>query len=78
MTAVLLVRLFLRIIAIVLVVVALLPFLRMNLWWVRLCDFPRLQVAVLALALLLAAIFLRGRMEHRPGAGRAARRGGGD
>lgn len=64
MTAVLLVRLALRLVAIVLVVVALLPFLRTNLWWVRVCDFPRLQVAALALVLVLAAIFLRGRMER--------------
>ncbi|MEO7319548.1 MAG: endonuclease/exonuclease/phosphatase family protein [Chthoniobacteraceae bacterium] len=62
MIAALLVRYLLRLVAIVLVVVALLPFIRTNLWWVRLCDFPRLQVAGLALALLLAAFCLRGNL----------------
>ncbi len=64
MTAVPLVRLILRLVAIVLVVAATLPFLHTNLWWVRLCDFPRLQVAWLALALLLVAVILRSRMKR--------------
>ncbi len=64
MTAVPLVRFLLRLVAIVLVVVSTLPFLHTNLWWVRICDFPRLQVAGLALALLLVAVFLRGRMKR--------------
>ena len=58
----LLLRLFLRLLALLLVAVAVLPFLRTDLWWVRICDFPRLQVAVLALALLLAAFLLRARL----------------
>src|SRR5687768_1745627 len=30
-----------------------LPFWRTTLWWVRLCDFPRFQIAVLALTILI-------------------------
>ncbi len=58
MTAAFFVRFLLRLVAILLVAVALLPFLKTNLWWVRLCDFPRLQVAVLALALVSVALCL--------------------
>ncbi len=35
-----------------------LPIFRFEVWWVRALDFPRLQVAALALALVLAELFL--------------------
>ncbi len=63
MTAVLIFRLVILVATIVLVVVTLLPFLQTKLWWVRMCDFPRLQVAVLSLGLLLTMFVLWGRME---------------
>jgi endonuclease/exonuclease/phosphatase (EEP) superfamily protein YafD len=40
------------------VVATLLPLSRCEAWWVRGLDFPRLQLAVLALALLLAGLWL--------------------
>ena len=36
----------------------LLPFWRTHRWWVRVCDFPRLQIALVAAALLVATPFL--------------------
>lgn len=42
----------LYLIAALIVVVTILPLWRTTRWWVRLCDFPRFQVAVLAIVLL--------------------------
>ena len=36
----------------------LLPFIRSSWWWVRVCDFPRLQLFVLGLAVLAALLAL--------------------
>ena len=44
---------------VVLILIAtLLPLSRHTEWWVRDCDFPRLQIAILALAVLVAEAFL--------------------
>ncbi|PZX18334.1 endonuclease/exonuclease/phosphatase (EEP) superfamily protein YafD [Palleronia aestuarii] len=39
-------------------VVSILPFIRSYRWWVRACDFPRVQILVAAIAVLVAAWFL--------------------
>jgi endonuclease/exonuclease/phosphatase (EEP) superfamily protein YafD len=49
------------------VVATLLPLLRQTAWWIRVFDFPRLQI-VAALALSLAAALLLPEMEGRPNA----------
>ena len=36
----------------VVVLATVLPFIRRGWWWVRVCDFPRLQLFVLGLAVL--------------------------
>ena len=36
----------------VIVAATVLPIWRTSLWWVRLCDFPRYQIAILALTVL--------------------------
>jgi endonuclease/exonuclease/phosphatase (EEP) superfamily protein YafD len=41
------------------IVATVLPLWRTTRWWVRLCDFPRFQVAVLALAILIVLPLLR-------------------
>jgi hypothetical protein len=41
------------------IVATILPLWRTTRWWVRLCDFPRFQIAVLALAILLLLPLLR-------------------
>lgn len=64
MTVASFVRLLLRLVVIVVVVVAILPFFNTNRWWVRVWDFPRLQVAGLALCLLFAGFCLRGWMQR--------------
>ncbi|HEX6267723.1 MAG TPA: endonuclease/exonuclease/phosphatase family protein [Burkholderiales bacterium] len=40
------------------VLATLLPFIRRGWWWVRVCDFPRLQLFVLGLAVLAALLVL--------------------
>jgi endonuclease/exonuclease/phosphatase (EEP) superfamily protein YafD len=40
------------------VVATVLPFIRIGWWWVRVCDFPRLQLFVLGLAVLAALLTL--------------------
>ncbi|HEX8387246.1 MAG TPA: hypothetical protein VF576_13730, partial [Rubricoccaceae bacterium] len=54
------VRLVLLVLAVALVVGTVLPFVRRPYWWVRSFDFPRAQIALLALLVLaaLAAIVL--------------------
>jgi endonuclease/exonuclease/phosphatase (EEP) superfamily protein YafD len=42
------------------VVVTFLPFIRTDAWWVRVCDFPRLQIAVVGIFLALALLLWRG------------------
>ncbi len=46
--------------AISIVVVTFVPLWDANIWWVRILDFPRLQILVLAIAVLVAAVFLAG------------------
>ena len=41
------------------VIVTLLPIWRSSRWWVRVCDFPRFQVAILAIAVLAATPLVR-------------------
>jgi endonuclease/exonuclease/phosphatase (EEP) superfamily protein YafD len=41
------------------ILVTLLPIWRTTRWWVRICDFPRFQTALLALAILVAWPFVR-------------------
>jgi endonuclease/exonuclease/phosphatase (EEP) superfamily protein YafD len=41
------------------IVATILPLWRTTRWWVRLCDFPRFQIAVLAVAILLLLPLLR-------------------
>jgi endonuclease/exonuclease/phosphatase (EEP) superfamily protein YafD len=41
------------------ILVTLLPIWRTTRWWVRICDFPRFQTALLALAVLVAWPFVR-------------------
>ncbi|HEX2215356.1 MAG TPA: endonuclease/exonuclease/phosphatase family protein [Xanthobacteraceae bacterium] len=43
----------------VVVLVTLLPFWRTDRWWVRICDFPRFQIAVVAGILVAALAYLR-------------------
>ena len=47
------------VLALVLALFAAIPFVRYNVWWVRIFDFPRLQVATLALVPLLCVWFFR-------------------
>jgi endonuclease/exonuclease/phosphatase (EEP) superfamily protein YafD len=49
--------------AVVLVTTTLLPLWRTTLWWVRLWDFPRFQIAVAALLSLIATLVLRTPMQ---------------
>lgn len=58
----LLFKIILRLLAVAVVVGTALPFIRTDEWWVRICDFPRLQIAVVGFALLLLAVGLRGRL----------------
>jgi len=37
-----------------------LPLLNTTTWWIRVMDFPRVQIAVAGLAVLVSGIFLRG------------------
>jgi endonuclease/exonuclease/phosphatase (EEP) superfamily protein YafD len=43
------------------IVATALPLLRRNAWWIRICDFPRLQVSLLAAAALAAFVASWGR-----------------
>jgi hypothetical protein len=43
----------------IVVVATVLPFIRRSWWWVRVCDFPRLQLFVVGLAVLAALLVLR-------------------
>ena len=43
----------------IVVLATVLPFIRRGWWWVRVCDFPRLQLFVLGLAVLAALLALR-------------------
>ena len=45
--------LFFYLVAGCIVVATVLPIWQTNLWWVRLCDFPRYQIAALALSVLI-------------------------
>ena len=56
----------LYLVAVVIIAVTVLPIWQTSLWWVRLCDFPRFQVAVLALAVLIL-------MSLTPGASHGSR-----
>ena len=47
--------------ALVLVLVTFVPMLDTNIWWVRLMDFPRLQIALAGGIILLAGLFVPGR-----------------
>jgi endonuclease/exonuclease/phosphatase (EEP) superfamily protein YafD len=44
----------------VVLVVSFLPMWNTNLWWVRVMEFPRLQIAIVGVVILLAALFLSG------------------
>ena len=57
-----LLKVVLRLLAVSVVAVTLLAFIRTDEWWVRVCDFPRLQIATVGLALLILAVGLRGRL----------------
>lgn len=46
--------------AIMVLVASFLPMWNTNIWWVRILDFPRLQIAVVGGAILVAALFLSG------------------
>ena len=46
-------------IGILIIVATVLPLSRSHRWWVRLCDFPRFQVAVLAIGLLVLMLATR-------------------
>ena len=46
------------ILVVLLVIATLMPLSRHTVWWVRDFDFPRLQIAALALAILAAEVFL--------------------
>src|ERR1044071_2086851 len=37
----------------------LLPLWRTTLWWIRICDFPRFQIALLALTILVMTLLFR-------------------
>lgn len=50
---------FLIILAVVLAACTALPFVRSERWWIRILDFPRLQLAALSAALLVALWFVR-------------------
>ncbi len=53
-------KILLRFLAVVVVATTVLPFIRTDEWWVRVCDFPRLQIAVTGGGvLLLGAPFLK-------------------
>jgi endonuclease/exonuclease/phosphatase (EEP) superfamily protein YafD len=41
------------------VLATLIPLWRTTLWWVRICDFPRFQIAVLALTILVMTLLFR-------------------
>lgn len=47
--------------ALLVLVVTVLPMWDTNLWWIRVMDFPRLQIAVVGGVVMLAALFLPGR-----------------
>lgn len=49
----------LYLLSLLVVAATLLPLWRTTLWWVRLCDFPRFQIAVLAAAIIVALPFAR-------------------
>lgn len=46
--------------AIVIFVMTFLPMWNTNIWWIRVLDFPRLQIAVAGISVLFAALFLSG------------------
>ncbi len=46
--------------AITILVVTILPLSNTNAWWVRAMDFPRVQIAIVGGAVLVAALFLQG------------------
>jgi len=52
--------LFFYLVAGCIVVATVLPIWQTNLWWVRLCDFPRYQIAALALSVLILMPFTLG------------------
>ena len=44
----------------ILVSVTIIPMLDTNIWWIRLMDFPRLQIAIAGVAILVAGLFAHG------------------
>lgn len=46
--------------AVVILVLSFLPMWNTNMWWVRVMAFPRLQIAILGVLVLIAALFLPG------------------
>ena len=52
-------RFILDLLGILIIVATVLPLSRSDRWWVRLCDFPRFQVAVLAIGLLVLMLTRR-------------------
>lgn len=56
----------LRSLAAILILMTLAPFLRVGWWWVRVLDFPRLQIATLCAGAAIALIPLAIRSEIRP------------
>ena len=52
-------RFILNLLGILIIVATVLPLSRSDRWWVRLCDFPRFQVAVLAIGLLVLMLTRR-------------------
>ena len=55
------------VIGILLVLASLAPLIRSDQWWIRICDFPRLQLAITLACLLVAALFVY-RPTHLPDA----------
>lgn len=53
---------------IIAVVGSFLPLVETNLWWIRVLDFPRLQIAITLVLLLAAALALRARLDRVGGA----------
>jgi hypothetical protein len=46
-------------IGLMIIVATVLPLSRSHRWWIRICDFPRFQVAVLAIGLLVLMLATR-------------------
>ena len=51
--------LFLYIVGVVVIVATLLPLVRKEAWWIRIFDFPRIQIAVLGVSVLVADLVFR-------------------